>query len=437
MVNYKEVFIERGIKPTTTKLWGIEVGETGILFKYSNATKLRYHDELGKKHYDFKGTPSLYYKDDPFKDTTYMVEGETDALCLDQWLRENNVDATVVGIPGLTTWKNEYAVLFAACKKVYVILDNDAGYKERDLADKLYRSIRENVGRNKVSRIKLRAETKDVCEFFKSYGWESFLTLIKPEASTYFKSLDLSKEPVPTDWLLENWVAKGELTMMIGASNTGKSFITMGLAIAVAQGDKTYLGEKLLTTGKVLYIDEENSESEVLRRMSKMGLTKEGQKNIHFYHYQKVRLDKDADNILDDALLINPELIIIDSLTRVHSQAEDQSGSMNALFNDGIMPLARETGAAVILIHHVGKTDSNNSFVRARGSSDLGAVIDNGLDVREVVYSHKGRDVECLNMVQFKRRNGKRIERGMKVQIVDTLLGDIEVIRLDSSTGTF
>ncbi len=434
----KEVLDDRGISADTISAWGVNVTDDCIEFKYPHGKKYRTVDASGKRSYNYSGTPSLYYLDAPCTPTVFLLEGETDTLCFHtQLAAQGKLDTcSVYGIPGLNGWKDEYAVLFKEAERVYVILDNDPGYRERDIADQTYRSIRESIGRAKVTRIKLPSpQSKDVCDFFKSYSWETFLALTKPRTSTYFKSLDLSKDPVPAEWLVENWIAKGDLTMMIGASNTGKSFITMGLALAVAQDQHMFLDERLMSNGKVLYIDEENSESEVLRRMTGMGLTSAGQKNIHFYHYQKIRLDKDAERVLDDALLIKPELIVIDSLTRIHSQAEDQSGAMNALFNDGIMPLARETGAAVIVIHHVGKTDSNNSFVRARGSSDLGAVIDNGIDVREIVWPHKGRDVECLNLVQYKRRNGKKIEQGMKVVIEDTLLGGIELNRLDKASG--
>ena len=54
---------------------------------------------------------------------------------------------------------------------------------------------------------------------------------------------------------------------------------------------------------------------------------------------------------------------------------------MSALYNDGIKPLARETGAAVIVIHPTNK-GQGSAYVRARGSSDIVYAMDAGIDVR-------------------------------------------------------
>jgi AAA domain-containing protein len=79
----------------------------------------------------------------------------------------------------------------------------------------------------------------------------------------------------------------------------------------------------------------------------------------------------------------NPTLIVLDSLTRIHTQDENAVGAMSALYNDGIKPLARETGAAVVLIHHTNK-GQRSSYTRARGSSDIVYAMDGGIDARQV-----------------------------------------------------
>lgn len=210
----------------------------------------------------------------------------------------------------------------------------------------------------------------------------------------------------------------------------GKSFISMALAIAIAEGKDEFLGEKLFSHGKVLYIDEENPEDVVFHRLSCLGLTSTGVSNIHYYHRQHIRLDRGIDNLLDDALVIQPKLIVIDSLTRVHNQDENNAGAMNGLFNEGIIPLARETGAAVLVLHHTNKSDSNSSYTRTRGSSDIGAAIDTGIDIRPIVVpTAVGKEIEALNLVHYKSR---RRTRGSSIKIVieDTLTGNINVKRL-------
>lgn len=74
-------------------------------------------------------------------------------------------------------------------------------------------------------------------------------------------------------------------------------------------------------------------------------------------------------------------LIALDSLTRIHTQDENAAGAMSALHNDGIKPLARDTGAAVIIIHHTNK-GQGSAYTRARGSTDIVYAMDAGIDVR-------------------------------------------------------
>ena len=51
---------------------------------------------------------------------------------------------------------------------------------------------------------------------------------------------------------------------------------------------------------------------------------------------------------------------------------------MSKLYNDAIKPLAREAGAAVVLIHHTNK-GGGNSYTRARGSSEILYAMDAGI----------------------------------------------------------
>lgn len=437
-MDYRKWFLdERGITSSTLDAWNVATDNGCIQFKYQDGIKVRRVDDVEGRTFSYTGTSSLYKLDESLKKTTFIVEGETDTLRLWQELKDQNMDwsISVVGISGLNGYKESYADEFKDVEHVIVVLDNDPGYRERDTADLTYRKIRDSIGRGKVRRIRLRDDVKDICEFFKSYTWESFKILTTPNKHTFYKPLDLTKDPEPFQWLVDNWLCQGDVALLVGEPNVGKSFISMALAIAVAEGKETFLGEKLLAHGKVLYIDEENPEDVVLHRLSCLGLTGTGMSNIHYYHRQHIRLDRGIDNLLDDALVIQPKLIVIDSLTRVHNQNEIDAGAMNLLFNEGIMPLARETGAAVLVLHHAGKTESNNSFNRTRGSSDLGAVVDTGIDVRSIVEPSLMGDIDALNLVNFKSR--RRIKgNSIKIQIADTLTGEIELRRLNKG-GSF
>jgi hypothetical protein len=93
---------------------------------------------------------------------------------------------------------------------------------------------------------------------------------------------------------------------------------------------------------------------------------------------------------------------------------------MAGLFNGAIKPLARETGAATVLIHHANKSDSNSSYRRSRGSGDITASVDCGFDVREV-------GIGSLAVANFKSRRQAQGET-LYVSIVDTPQGTVELI---------
>lgn len=379
---YKFLVEERGIKPETLDEFGVKkLPDGGVMFPFPGGKKYRWHDDAGKRHFKTErealdlGLFGVLTDDS----VGFLVEGETDALRL----RQESPKMGVHALPGIEGWKDQYASYFEGLDRLFVVLDNDADYKVQARVDAAFRAIRKSVG-TKARRIVLPSDVKDVCEFFDEYTWEAMEELMEHRQQVWhYKALDLTKPPAKPDWLVDKLIHKGDLTMMIGEPGVGKSWLAMSLAVAVAEEHSTWLGRSLRTpAGRVLYVDEENPEALVPYRLRKLGLSDSGSQNIRYLHRQGVRLDKYPDRLLDEALDWEPTLIVLDSLTRLHTRDENHAGEVAGLFNDGINPLARETGATTVVLHHVNKGDSPSSFARARGSGDLSASIDSGLDIR-------------------------------------------------------
>lgn len=391
---------ERGITDETLGIFGVtEAGEGWLRYPYGDSYKERKHDADGKRHFRSpKGAPvSLFGGPNTEGSVGFLVEGESDTLRLYQ---ELGGTCDVFGIPGVNAWKPEWAEQFKRYDTVYVVLDNDADYKVAAVVDRAWMDIRRSIG-NTAKRITLPDSTKDLCEFFDSYTLDSLRELsdrATDQGGWHYEALDLTKPLKKPDWLVDELIAKGDLTMMIGEPGVGKSWVSMSLAVAIAEGSPSWLGRSMNAGGsRVLYVDEENPEALVPYRLTKLGLTSAGMKNIRFLHQQGVKLDKHPDYILEEALDYSPVLIVLDSLTRIHTKDENNAGEISALFNDGILPLVRSTGASLLVLHHVNKSDSTSSFTRARGSSDLSGVIDCGLDIR-------GKGGNGLSMHHYKSR---------------------------------
>lgn len=297
-----------------------------------------------------------------------LVEGETDTMAIWQALKAEGLldKVAVVGLSGTGSWakavreKGGVEQLFGPAKRVFVIFDRDDPYENPDGAasvERAWQEIRGDLGR-KARRVVLPQGINDVAEFFQRYDWAALQVLLQKaaEPKRHYPRLDLS-QPVPdTDWLVEDLLVAGEATVIAGDSGVGKSFITKALALAVAGGDPTFLGQKLKRHGRVLYVDEENSAQLVLQRLNALGMTEAHWANIDYLWYAGVDLANEPDKLMEEALDLDPALIVLDSQSRVALGVEENSNTdISILYRRAIVPLARETGAAVVVIHHTPK----------------------------------------------------------------------------------
>lgn len=404
MTDYVEWFKGRGITADTLETWDIGIDEDTeeIIIPYPHGTtKYRGGFMTGKRTFRQVGSVGLYYNDDPSKyKRAILCEGETDTLRL--WQEYDSY--FVCGIPGLNAWAPNMASIFNDMDEVYVCLDNDTAYKVRDTADETFRNIKRDIGPNKVKRIKLPEGVKDVCEFFILHNSSDFDTMLErsSEGSYHFKPLDLTLEPGPVDWLVEGLIAKGDVVMLLGEPNSGKSMIAQSIASAVVRQDEVLWQTYLVKPGtaKVIYVDEENPTDVVYRRLKSFGV--QGYEDrIRYLFHQGVRLDRNADALYDEVAAFRPDLLVLDSLVRLHSKDENSSSDMAVLYNDAIKPIARELGTTVLLLHHSSKTDSTSSYKRGRGSGELTASPDVGLDIR-VLGDNR------FNLVTYKTRRAAK-----------------------------
>ena len=380
-------FGDKGISVETVTDFDVTTARDGaVCFPYRDGTKRRYGvHPVGSRSFRWeKGVdPCLFNLRDNEKRNIFLVEGETDTMKLRQEVGDNP-DVGVIGLPGIETWGDYMAEDLKSAEQVWVILDNDQDYKVAGRVDHAWTQIRLALGK-KAKRVYLPNGINDVCEFFETYNLDALraITMREPKpGESRFKVLDLTADPPPVRWVVQDMICRGDIHMLIGEPSIGKSWLTMGMSIAVAGGTE-FLGRDT-EQGRVLYVDEENPEDLIYHRLHKLGLTKELAKNIRYLSNLSIRLDKQADELVTEALDYDPTLIVLDSLTRFHTEDENNAGAMGALFNNALMPLARQTGAAVVVIHHANKTDSNSSYKRSRGSGDITAGADCGYDVRSV-----------------------------------------------------
>lgn len=294
-----------------------------------------------------------------------LLEGETDTMAAWQALKDAGLldKVAVVGLSGTGSWskavtaKGGIETLFGPAKRVFVPLDRDDPYDNPDGAksvERAWQEIRTDLGR-KARRVVLPQGINDLAEFFMQYDWAALQVLLQraAEPKRNYSRLDLSQAVPETDWLVEDLLVSYEATVLVGDGGVGKSFLTMALALAVAGAEPTFLGLPIKKHGPVLYVDEENSAALVLQRLNALGMTEKHRANLEYLWYAGVDLLNEPEKLLEEAQEIEPVLVIVDSMSRVAIGAEENSNpDMTRLMRAGVVPLARETGAAVLLVHH-------------------------------------------------------------------------------------
>lgn len=380
---------ERGISRATLEAWGIASDGELVKLTYPGCPSVKIRKGIPEGERKMWWDPPL--PKDPLghpyvplivppdgiegRKTLILCEGETDVLRTWQALEGERDKVNVVGLSGLNTWREDFVPMFEEADRVYVVLDNDDPYKSQqayEAGNAVWRKIRADLGM-KARRVRLPSGVKDLCEFFERYpGLAPFKMLLKEAAAVKFNypSVDFTGEPPEIDWLWDGMIAKGDFVIVAAPPGIGKSWLTMALAMGVAEGWPRLLGRDLRKAGRVLYVDQENPEDIVRRRIQQLGRTEKWDENSRYLSYAGVRIDEAPDLLLEDIYNWSPELVVIDSLSAVHRRNENLSEEMTPMFQDAIEPICRKLGVTVVMIHHYSKQGN------VRGSSALEASAD-------------------------------------------------------------
>jgi hypothetical protein len=355
------------------------------------------------------------------------VEGESDTMAIWQALKRAGLNdkVAVVGLSGTGSWRaairgidksgavvgpDRLNELFGPAKRVFVVFDRDDPYDNPDGAasvERAWQEVRGDLGR-KARRVILPQGINDVAEFFQRYDWAAFQVLLKRAAEPvrHYPRLDLSRPAPDTDWLVEDLLVRSEAAALVADGGIGKSWITMALALAVTGGEEKFLGLPLKRHGRVLYVDEENSASLVLQRLNALGMTEKHRENLDYIWYGGVDLLNEPEKLLEEATELEPELVVIDSLSRVALAAKNENDNteMTRLMRNGIVPIARETGAAVVIVHHTAAGGTG-----PRGATSIRNAADQVISV--VPALSNGRPTGRLNIFPSKpRRRTKTVQ---------------------------
>lgn len=188
------------------------------------------------------------------------------------------------------------------------------------------------------------------------------------------------------DWRIKDVLPLQGVGILGGPSGIGKTWMLLDLAIECAVGGK-WIGHLETTKGRVLYIDEESSHMLLRHHLTRL-LTAKNQTNasldLFFAVEQGLRLTNSNSveklgKLLDEK---KPDLVIVDTLIRVHDAEENSASAMSQVF-EVIRHLRQRHGCAFLFADHQrkpGATMTSPEFM-LRGSSDKVAAVDTLLSV--------------------------------------------------------
>ena len=145
-------------------------------------------------------------------------------------------------------------------------------------------------------------------------------------------------------------VATSGADRSIRASGDGNTLLAAAIAAALARGGEVAGIE--CETGTTVYLDGENGEWEIHRRVHTLGLPAEG-----------VRMADAAFNLREHFELLvelvheqRPDLVVLDSLRSLTPGLDENDTKQTAAVLDPLRRLTHESGTAVLLIHHTNKS---------------------------------------------------------------------------------
>jgi hypothetical protein len=180
-------------------------------------------------------------------------------------------------------------------------------------------------------------------------------------------------------WAINGLLSEGA-TVLAGAPKAGKSWCSLGFALAVAKGENA-LGSIPVTPGDVLYLGLEDGERRMQKRVRHVLNGENVPQNLQFA-FQWTRLNEGGIDKLEAWLKAhtNARLVVIDTLKRVRPQ-ERRGGRIYDGDYDAVGPLndlAQKYGVCILIIHHTNKLSGNEDwFDSISGSLGLSAAVDN------------------------------------------------------------
>jgi hypothetical protein len=197
----------------------------------------------------------------------------------------------------------------------------------------------------------------------------------------------LAERPRERRWLIDQLWGDEAVGIVGGEPKSCKSFLALGMAVAVAGGVPCLGSFASVQTGRVLLYAAEDALHVVRQRLAGIAAAAGrdlADLDIHVITAPSVRLDveRDRDALVETIVELRPKLLVLDPFVRLHRIDENISGEVAPLLAY-LRELQRRFHVAVVLVHHARKGGAKMRAGQAlRGSSEFHAWGDSNLYLR-------------------------------------------------------
>lgn len=227
--------------------------------------------------------------------------------------------------------------------------------------------------------------------------------LIDTPAHLRYPTLDWRRlfdgAPDDIDWLVPDFIARGQSYSLVSPAKAGKSLLMLDAAAAIAAG-RSALGHQAQPPVRVLYVDFENSRDDLVERLRDMDYSPDELGGLRYLSFPTLPpLDGPAGgrDIVAVAEHHDAALVVIDTIARVVAGEENSADTYRALYRHTLAPL-KAARRAVVRLDHRGK----DAKAGARGSSAK----NDDVDVVWQLSQQPGPDGETYVTLRLERQRG-------------------------------
>ncbi|OPZ24547.1 MAG: hypothetical protein BWZ03_00127 [bacterium ADurb.BinA186] len=362
--------------------------------------------------------------------TIYIVEGEKDVHTLESFGLVATCNAG-----GACKWLPDYSEFLRGASVVIIPdCDDPKGQKKEIAGFKHHNQVLASLSGVAASiKTFIVPSGKDCSDWVDAIGESWGEALIKPiepfvlpengdydrfnlapkkKEKIFTRASELIKNLSAIEWLIEDTIEADCIALMFGKPGSGKSFMSIAMACAVATGSDFF--GKPVKKGSVFYIAGEGFNG-IARRLAawqrNSGISLNGaelyqsSKPMLVFNEDSVRAFCDEIQETLSEIKEPPKLIVIDTFARAFVGEDENDAKATSVFLNRLEEIRVMFGRSnILLVHHSG----HGNLKRARGSSNINATINVEYEVEKdesnliILHNTKMKDAEEQPDVGFR-----------------------------------